>query len=199
MATPDDPTRQPKPLAASLEPERQRTIERLQEAFASDLMTLEELDERLELAEAARTAGDLAVLTRDLPAEAAPAARPTGTALAPLGRRQSLLALFGGVERRGTWTVPAELKVRAVFGGAVLDFRDAQFEAGVTDLKVTAVFGGVEIRVPPWLRVESAGSGIFGGFSDCNQAPADPSAPVLRVHGIAVFGGVDVHARKSKA
>jgi hypothetical protein len=106
-------------------------------------------------------------------------------------------AIFGGVERRGSWSVARQLKARAILGGIVLDFRDAALPPGVTDLHVSAVFGGIEIIVPPGLSVEVSGTAIFGGFGHVERVPAvaDPDRPVLRVRGRAVFGGVAVETR----
>ena len=47
--------------------ERQRVVERLQRALTAGQLTPEEFEDRHTLAVAARTVGDLAQLTRDLP------------------------------------------------------------------------------------------------------------------------------------
>ena len=82
-------------------------------------------------------------------------------------------------------------------GGANLDLREARFPPGVIDIEVTAVMGGINIVVPPGLAVQMHGSAIFGGFADINRAPAnpDPDAPLLRVHGLTMMGGVNVEMR----
>ena len=46
------PDRIPRARSRKLGPAREETIERLQQAYADDLLTLDELDERLELATA---------------------------------------------------------------------------------------------------------------------------------------------------
>lgn len=56
--------------------ERERVAEALREHAASGRLDPEELEQRLELAFAARTRGDLAPLTADLPTAPAPAPRP---------------------------------------------------------------------------------------------------------------------------
>jgi hypothetical protein len=48
--------------------DRDRTVDVLRVAAGDGRLTLEELDERLEAALSARTVGELAVLTADLPA-----------------------------------------------------------------------------------------------------------------------------------
>ena len=47
--------------------ERQAVVERLQRALSQGRLTVEEFDERVNAAYAAKTHGDLAALTRDLP------------------------------------------------------------------------------------------------------------------------------------
>jgi hypothetical protein len=113
--------------------------------------------------------------------------------------RRTVVAIMGGTVRKGTWTAPRQLHVLAVMGGAELDFREAQFGPGVTTVTVFAAMGGVEIIVPPGLRVESDGFALMGGFEHSGGSPAssDPSAPLLRISGLAIMGGVDIQVRLS--
>jgi hypothetical protein len=108
-----------------------------------------------------------------------------------------VVSIMGGSERHGTWSVPRTLNVLAVMGGARLDLREARLPAGVIDVRVAALMGGVEIIVPPHLAVEASGSAIMGGFQHVERAPAqpDPGAPLLRVTGLALMGGVHVEMR----
>ena len=122
------------------------------------------------------------------------------TALVPDDRGRNgdtVYAIFGGIDRRGAWNVPRRMRIVALFGGANLDLREARFPPGVIDIDVTAVMGGINILVPPGLAVQMHGSAIMGGFADVNRAPAypDPDAPLLRVHGLAMMGGVNVEMR----
>ena len=126
------------------------------------------------------------------PAPAAWAAGPGQTVAGQGAATSPIVAIFGGSERRGAWTVPAELPVVAVFGGVELDLTGASFAAPVVELKAVAVFGGVEITVPEGLRLEVEGVGIFGGFSHQTGEEGDPGAPLVRITGVAFFGGVDV-------
>jgi hypothetical protein len=82
-------------------------------------------------------------------------------------------------------------------GGVELDFREAILAPGVTEVHAFAFWGGVQILAPPDVRVECSGLGIMGGFEHREDAslPFDPSAPVLRITGIAVMGGVEVAVR----
>ncbi len=113
--------------------------------------------------------------------------------------RSAVLAVMGAAERKGAWVVPRSVKVFAVMGGVELDLREAHFAEGVTEIEVFALMGGVDIAVPTGVRVESTGMGIMGGFS-VSGADADPgpNAPVLRINGVAIMGGVDAKLKKFK-
>jgi hypothetical protein len=110
---------------------------------------------------------------------------------------QTVFAVMGGVDRRGSWTMPRRLKLVAIMGGGLLDLREARLPSGPIDIEVTAFMGGLQIIVPPGLAVETHGSAIMGGFQDIHRAPAhpDPNAPLLRVHGLVIMGGVDIQMR----
>lgn len=118
------------------------------------------------------------------------------------------VAVMSGVEKNGEWACGSQHRVVTVMGGGLLDLRDAFFEARETVITVTAVMGGVEILVPEDVRVVEHGFGLMGGFGSARSKaarlrnadlPAD--APVVRVQGLAVMGGVEVktvprHRRK---
>jgi hypothetical protein len=63
-------------------------------------------------------------------------------------------------------------------------------------IDVKAVFGGVDIVVPDDVIAIVDGTAVFGGFDDkvSTNQPAT-GAPVVRIGGKAVFGGVSVHRR----
>jgi Cell wall-active antibiotics response 4TMS YvqF/Domain of unknown function (DUF1707) len=183
---------------------RDRAIAALSDAFAHDVLDVEEFERRITVAHTSEASAEILALIADLPASTDAIAR-VPVALAPAepetigeaAATQTVYAIMGGVDRRGAWTVPRRWRVIAMMGGAQLDLREARFPAGVIDLEVKAVFGGVQIIVPPGLAVEVHGTAIMGGFQNVNRAPAhpDPGAPLLRVHGIAIMGGVDIHMR----
>ena len=183
---------------------RERVIARLSDHFAHDALDVDEFERRVTVAQTSDNPADIEALLTDLPEVAgpiapAPAVVPTVVpALLPAERdRDTLYAIFGGIDRRGAWTVPRRMKIVAIMGGAHLDLREARFPPGVVELDVTAVMGGIEIVVPPGLAVQMHGSAIMGGFADVDRAPAnpDPDAPLLRVRGLTMMGGVNVSMR----
>jgi len=204
IGDPPSPPRPDRALVRRTQEIRDRVIARLSDHFAHDALDVDEFERRVTVAQTAEDPGQIEALLGDLPdlaggAAAVPAGVPTVvTALGPHERdRDTLYAIFGGIDRRGTWTVPRRMKIVAVFGGANLDLREARFPPGVVELDVTAVMGGINIVVPPGLAVQMHGSAIMGGFADINRAPAnpDPDTPLLRVRGLTMMGGVNVDMR----
>ena len=201
---PPSPTRPDRALVRRTQEIRERVIARLSDHFAHDALDVDEFERRVTVAQTAEDPGQIEALLGDLPdiagpATTVPAVVPTVVpALLPDDRdRDTLYAIFGGIDRRGTWTVPRRMRIVAVFGGANLDLREARLPPGVVDLDVTAVMGGINIVVPPGLAVQMHGSAIMGGFADINRAPAnpDPDTPLLRVRGLTMMGGVNVEMR----
>lgn len=183
-------------------------MRRLAAHFAEDHIGVEELERRLDRAYAATSLQELEALTSDLPAlREEPETEPAVRVRSDLGVSDSELAIaiMGGAERKGDWTPPRRLTVVAVMGGAEIDFREAEFGAPETDLFVLAIMGGVDVVVPPGVRVESNGLAIMGGFGGAAMRgrsgagprgeTAHPKAPLVRIRGFALMGGVDVSVR----
>jgi hypothetical protein len=171
---------------------------------------MDELEERLELAYAAKTYAELEPLTRDLPASGTAAPLPaaaTGRASArvggtPSGARWST-AIMSGSTRRGRWVVPRRYNAFAFWGGVELDLRDASFAERETVIRANAVMGGIEIIAPPDVDVRVEGFGLMGGYDDETSPddlePPPPGAPVVRVVGIAFWAGVGVKRKARKS
>ena len=183
--------------------ERHQVAEILREAAGEGRLDLDELDQRLEAAYAAKTYADLVPLTADLPAHqpaAAPAFRPgVATGIQPTEERH--LALMSGVDRKGVWTVPQQLTVTCFMGGANLDLREAQFSAQEVVITINAFMGGAEIVVNPRTHVVVEGTAFMGGFSgpsDRHPPELDATSPTVRVRGIAVMGGVSVSRKPAR-
>ena len=188
-------------LAPTLDDERDRVIQSLATHYAYDRLSLEAYEERLDRAYQAHTPAALLALVADLPATTAQELAAASPALrAPDGSvpaRGFAFAVMGGVERKGTWVVPRYLKIVAVMGGAEIDLREARFGPGVTEIDIFAMLGGVEVLVPPGVRIECSGAAVAGGFetdTDDVGVPS-PATPVLRLSGIAIFGGVEAQTR----
>jgi len=173
-------------------------IDALCKAFARDEMGLEDFERRVETAHRADTAAELDALLADLlsaslPARAggAPAPRPHPRARSAPPRPREVM---GGSARRGRWEPARRITALAIMGGVELDFCEAVLLPGVTEVQAFAFWGVIEILAPPGVRLESTGIGIMVGFDHGEGAgePVDPSAPTLRVTGVALMGGVGI-------
>lgn len=185
--------------------DRDRAASVLSNALAEGRLSPQEHSDRLDAIYAAKVHADIAPIVSDLPgASAAIAAQNSALARAdylgtvePRGKRARLVALFGGITRKGRWQVPADMEAITVFGGADFDLRQAVFPPGEARLRTICLLGGVDIKVPPEVHVIDDGWAILGG----REIPPDtaessrPDAPVLRLTGITILGGISVRRR----
>jgi hypothetical protein len=200
--------------------ERDRIVEALCEHYARDRLEIEEFERRVERAHRARTRDELQALLADLPSLEGPGAPPAvrggghleprkGTATGGSGlpdrrlhpsqapERQTEVAIWSGRVRKGAWTPARQIRAFGFMGGVELDFREALLTGETIHIHAGAVMGGVEIIVPPGVRVETDGFAFMGGFEEDTEVGADvpPDAPVIRVTGFAFMGGVEVSSR----
>ena len=110
------------------------------------------------------------------------------------------MAIFGGASRKGVWHPEPHMQIVTVFGGAELDFRQAVLPGQEVTVHATTVLGGLEIVVPPEMRVIDNGVAILGGREVAGDSPesAAEGAPVLRIEGTCVLGGVEVKRKRRK-
>jgi hypothetical protein len=123
--------------------DRDRVVELLRVAAGDGRLTAEELDGRLEAALTARTCGELAALTTDLPAV------PDSAPGAPVPEPKDLARIDchgSSVTRDGRWLVPQRMEVRVSGGSVTLDFTEAVIlqpslliDADVSDSRLTLV------------------------------------------------------------
>jgi hypothetical protein len=187
---------------------RQQAIDALCEHFASDALSVEEFERRVDLAHKAESTEELRRLLQDLPTgdlpirreDVSPSRPPRAEATVPASRvkeRAVMVAALGGVERKGRW-IPARQNFSvAVMGGISLDFREALLPPGETEVWIFTLMGGAEIIVPPGLTVESDGVAILGSFEHREDVSVreDPNAPILCIKGFSLMGGVEVSVR----
>lgn len=186
-----------------LQSRREQTIAALCEHFSNDCLTVAEFEQRLDAAHTVQTMSELDGLLQDLPALAAPLATHTTVGSAASARvteharaQQHFVAIMGGVDRKGAWQPARRTFCYALMGGAALDFREALLPPGETEVTIIALMGGAEIIVPPGLRIDCHGIAIMGGFDHGEEvASGNRNAPVLKINGLAMMGGVHVQVR----
>jgi hypothetical protein len=195
----------------ALRDRREQVIARISECYADDILDVDELDRRLDLAHGARTLPELDALVADLAAPSpspSPASTPS-TALVPVGASplaiddparppaKRLRALLSSVTRRGRWTVPKQLEVRTFWGSVELDFRDASLGPGVTTIDVHVTMANLEVILPPGLSVDVDVSCFAGNVEQRHRVPPDddPARPMLRFTGAVRFGNFEITTR----
>ncbi len=181
--------------------DREQAAETLRRAAGDGRITFTELDERLELAYAARTYGDLDAVTADLPGPGAGAHVPAPAGTFPAGRiggtatASVSFAVMSGANRTGGWVVPPRYTALALMGGVELDLRHARFSEPEVTIVAVAIMGGVSIIAGEDLDLDVSGFAFMGGFDHRAGGPGTPGAPRVRVTGFALMGGVDIRRK----
>src|SRR5690606_30750057 len=67
-------------------------------------------------------------------------------------KRQSVVAIMSGADRKGAWVASRRILCFTLMGGATLDFRESVLPEGTTEVEIYMVMGGVEVVVPPGVR-----------------------------------------------
>jgi Domain of unknown function (DUF1707)/Cell wall-active antibiotics response 4TMS YvqF len=163
--------------------DRDQIIEALAAASAEGRLSLEEYSQRSEAALVARTHGELAGLTADLPA-------PRHSDAAPVPAE--ITAVLGNESRKGPWVVPAHLTVRSVLGDCHLEMQQAVISQHVTTIDARVRFGSMTIFVPDGIDVRLTGRAVLGAKSSQLRGEPAPGAPVILVNCDVLCGAVTV-------
>ena len=156
-------------------------------ALATGRLTSTEHAERLDAVYAAKTVGDLAPLTRDLPAEAAAAS--VGVA-----DRAEVSARFSKVIRSGRWVAGRRTRLTARFGALIVDLSDAVLPGREITLEINAFCGKLIVTVPEGAHVIDEGGALFAKRAIYGRKDGgDADRPVIRLVGDARFAKVAVH------
>jgi hypothetical protein len=158
-------------LRASHE-DRDRVVELLRMAAGDGRLSADELDQRLEVALTARTYGELAALTRDLPA-----APGLTTAAEP----KDLIRIesgSGSARRDGRWVVPRRMEIRVRSGSVRLDFTEAVITAATLLIDAEVNSGSLTLITRPGIVVDTDDVSVGSG-SVRVRPPGDPGTPAL--------------------
>lgn len=169
--------------------ERDEVLTALGDHAATGRLTLDELEERSGMVLAAKTRGELAEVTRDLP-DGELARQPQPSAREPV---RWMIAIMGGSHRRGRFRAVGEVKALNFMGGDEIDLRDAEIEGGELTLKVYSFMGGSNIYVPETVEVDLGGVNIMGGNQEHGRMTRPRrGAPVIRIRTVNLMGGINV-------
>jgi hypothetical protein len=175
--------------------ERDAALQVLSEHAAVGRLTLDELEERSSRALGARTRGELATLTSDLPAAPGQAQGQPPPAPAPARKPvRWLVAIMGGSHRRGRFRAVGTINALAIMGGDEIDLREAEIEGGELTLNLYSLMGGATIYVPDTVEVEVGGFSLMGGNTEIgSQHSTRPGAPLIRIQAYNVMGGATIY------
>ena len=174
--------------------DRDRVVDVLREAAGDGRLTSDELDERLERALSARTYGDLAALTADLPT--GPAAAPVP---APKPKDVLRIERFGAnASRAGGWVVPERIEVEVTGGNVTLDFSQAVITLPSLHIDVMAQGGNLTLVTKPGIVVDTDDVAVMGGRVIIREQPEPAAQTLLRVtvSGRLIGGNIRVRAPK---
>ena len=127
--------------------DRDRVVDTLRVAAGDGRLSAEELDTRLESALSARTLGELAEVTADLP-------------IAPVAKGGDVLVIEqhgGRYVREGYWSVPARIELRTRECRVTLDFTHAVITSNVLRIEMDMVHGKLLIVSSPGIVIDTDG------------------------------------------
>ena len=174
--------------------DRERVVEVLRRAASDGQLTVDELEERVPAAYAARTRKELERLTVDLSAEPLNDAAPSrGDAGERQGGTRWVVSIMGGHDKRGRWRVAPRCTVLNIMGGSDIDLNDAELAGPLTELSMYSIMGGGEIRVPHGVDVQVSNFALMGGNDvKLGDEVAPPGAPAIHIRLISIMGGSGV-------
>jgi hypothetical protein len=181
-------------LRASHE-DRDRVIEVLRVAAGDGRLTAEELDDRVEVAFSARTYGELAALTSDLPAGGQAIAPALASATERAKDVVRLECRSGNVSRVGRWVVPRRIEARVTSGSVKLDFTQAVVADRTIQIDADVGSGNLVIITKPGIVVDADDVVIRSGNVKVRE-PWGTAVPVtLRISVSGRVGSGNIVAR----
>ncbi len=193
LAIPND-----KPIGTQIE----IAEEALSEAFARDLITMEELEKRLQLVQASQSNSEVCGYLQDLPQNILPA-KPTEKSNGDLvnsnteQKRSIQTTILSSNILRGKKLKKNKLEVKTILGDQTLDYSKTMLEQGKYFIHLTTILGETKIIVPPEYAVSSEINGILAEIKDKTVKEPDGDAPHIIITGKAVLGSVVIRERNS--
>jgi hypothetical protein len=178
--------------------DREQTAELLRRAAGEGRLTVDELDDRLAEAFAARTRAELEQLVVDI-VVSGDTGLPVGAPATSLpvvpgeGATKWLISIMSGHDRRGHWRVGPKVINFNFWGGSEIDLNDAVLSAQRTEIRIISVMGGADVYVPEGLDVQVSDFSLMGGngVQLGSERPA-PGGPVVHLRLVSLMGGSNV-------
>lgn len=166
------------------EADRNRAVDRLNDALVESQITVTEFEERFDAVHAAVFEFDLRGPLSGLPAN---------EISSPAANVLVLRCGAGGLKRAGDWTVPARMQVKGGMGSIELDFSKSVIQHRVVHIELKLGTGGAEILLPDGATANVDGLVASAG-SVSSKVASQPSndKPHFVVAGRTRFGSVTV-------
>ncbi len=177
--------------------DREQAAELLRRAAGDGRLTVDELDDRLAEAFAARTRAALELLVADVVpgGDGMPVGAP-GASLPVLpgeGATKWLISIMSGHDRRGHWRVGPKVINFNFWGGSEIDFNDAVLSAQHTEIRIISIMGGADVYVPEGLDVQVSQFALMGGNDvRLGRGRPLPGGPTVHLRLFSLMGGSDV-------
>jgi hypothetical protein len=181
--------RLPAPELRASHEDRDRAVELLRMAAGDGRLSADELDQRLEAALTARTYGELAVLTRDLPAAPSPAAVADAKDLVRIESGS------GSARRDGRWVVPKRIEIRVGSGSVRLDFTEAVITQAALWIEAEVNSGSLTLITRPGIVVDADDVSVRSGSVRIRPHSDAPAPALLNIHVSGKIGSGSVKAR----
>jgi hypothetical protein len=160
--------------------DREAAAEQLRAAVADGRLELDELDERLTAAYAAKTRAELTAVTADLEIVGYTDAPPL-----------TLRTKSGTIKRTGPWSVPSQILAECSSGTIKLDFTEASVLHREIAVHATATSGSVVLIVPHgWVVVMDDVSSTSGSIVNKVGGQPDPYRHTVRINGAVRSGTI---------
>ena len=167
--------------------DRDRVVETLRLAAGDGRLSADELDQRIETALTARTYGELAALTKDLPDAAGPAAAAEPKDLVRID------VTSARTQRDGRWVVPKRMEIKVGSGSVRLDFTEAVITQATLAIDVELNSGSLLLITKPGIVVDADDISVRSG--SVKVEPPGEAPTVLRIQVAGKVGSGRVKAR----
>ncbi|MBN2440805.1 MAG: hypothetical protein JXJ04_05650 [Spirochaetales bacterium] len=177
---------------------REKVIEHLKYSFSHDYLEEIDFEKRLKIALNTNNKQDLNAIVEDLPEvieenkneqDHSPSVHINKGVIQ---QNRKIMSILGSVKRKGVWKPPKNLQMVVVLGDAHLDFTQAEFPPGTTEIDISCVLGSTEIIVPQGVNIENHCISILGEVNDKSVRNQNPYNPTLKLIGKVVLGSLEI-------
>lgn len=167
--------------------DRERVVDQLQRAVGAGMITLDEFEVRMDAALRARTRGELAPITGDLPSD------PHATSVTSADPTVlPLTVTMSSVTRKGPWHVPGAVTVRSRFSSVTLDLTEADVRSRVVSFEIDDVCSSITVVLPDDATADLTALRCLGSSADSSVGAAPSGRVHVVVSGRLRFGSLSV-------